>query len=98
MPIICSTAGTETKRGDDVSPTSQADLALLLLLLGLAALVGLSAYVGSSLRPTLPTLPDEDCPPPGLSRLLPVDLQADLECRRGLEALERWMRAHPVRP
>ena len=81
-----------------MTPTSQADLAMLLLLLGLAALVGLSAYVGSSLRPVLPTLPDEDCPPPGLSRLLPVGLQVDLECRRGLEALERWMRAHPVRP
>jgi hypothetical protein len=29
-----------------VAPTPQADLVLLLLLMGLAALVGLSAYVG----------------------------------------------------
>ena len=81
-----------------MTPTSQADLALLLLLLGLAALVSLSAYVGSALRPARPTLPDEDCPPPGLSRLLPVGRQVDAECRRGVEALERWMRADPVRP
>jgi len=81
-----------------VTPTSQADLALLLLLLGLAALVSLSAYVGSSLRPARPSLPDEDCPPPGLSRLLPVGRQVDSEYRRGLEALERWLRTHPVHP
>jgi hypothetical protein len=81
-----------------VAPTPQADLVLLLLLMGLAALVGLSAYVGSALRPLRPPLPDEDCPPPGLSRLLPVGRQVDSECRRGLDALERWMRAHPVRP
>jgi hypothetical protein len=82
----------------DVTATSQADLALLLLLLSLAVLVGASAYVGATLRPALPTLPDEDCPPPGLSRLLPVGRQVDFECRRGLDALERWMRTHPVRP
>jgi hypothetical protein len=81
-----------------MTPTSQADLAMLLLLLGLAALVGLSAYVGSSLRPVLPTLPDEDCPPPGLGRLLPVGREVEIECRRGLDALERWMRTHSVRP
>ena len=81
-----------------MTPTSQADLAVLLLLLGLAALVGLSAYVGSSLRPALPTLPDEDCPPPGLSRLLPVGRQVEVECRRGFDALERWMRTRSVRP
>jgi len=80
-----------------VTPTSQADLAVLLLLMGLAALVGLSAYVGSSLRPALPALPDDDCPPPGLTRLLPVGRQVDVECRRGLDALERWMRTHSMR-
>ena len=81
-----------------MTPTSQADLVLLLLLLGLAALAALSAYVGSSLKPIRPSLPAEDCPPPGLSRLLPVGRQVDSECRRGFEALERWLRAHPVRP
>ena len=81
-----------------MTPTSQADLALLLLLMGLVALAALSAYVGSSLRPVRPSLPDEDCPPPGLSRLLPVGRQVDFECRRGLDALERWMRTHSVRP
>ena len=81
-----------------MTPTSQADLALLLLLMGLAALVSLSAYVGSALRPVRPSLPDEDCPPPGLSRLLPVGRAVDSECRHGFEALERWLRAHPVRP
>ena len=80
-----------------MAPTPQADLVLLLLLMGLAALVGLSAYVGSALRPLRPPLPDEDCPPPGLSRLLPVGRQVDSECRRGLDSLERWLRAHPVR-
>ena len=92
--------GTSTQdgRGDDVAPTPQADLALLLLMLGLAALVGLSAYVGSALRPVRPCLPDEDCPPPGLSRLLPVGRQVDFECRRGIDALERWMRTHSVLP
>jgi len=81
-----------------VTPTPLADLALLLLLMGLAGLVGLSAYVGSALRPARPSLPDDDCPPPGLSRLLPVGGQVDSECRRGLDALELWMRAHPVAP
>lgn len=80
--------------------TAQVDVALLLVLLGLAALVSLGLHLGRTLAPRhgRPTLPAEDCPPPGLGRLLPVGRQVDAECRRGFEALERWMRTQRVRP
>lgn len=80
--------------------TAQMDVALLLVVLGLAALVALVVHLDRTLVPRSgrPTLPDEDCPPPGLGRLLPVGRQVDAECRRGVEALERWMRTERVRP
>jgi hypothetical protein len=65
---------------------------------GLAALVALAVHVGRALQPVRPSLPDDDCPPPGLSRLIPVGRQVDQECRAGLAALEMWLRTSRVRP
>jgi len=80
--------------------TAQTDVALLLVVLGLAALVALAVHLGRVLQPASarPLLPDEDCPPPGLSRLLPVGSHVDRECRRGLQALDLWLRDRRVRP
>ncbi len=80
--------------------TAQTDVALLLLALGLAALVALAVHLGRALQPSSgrPALPDEDCPPAGLSRLLPVGPHVDGECRRGLNALDLWLRQRRVRP
>ena len=78
--------------------TAQMDVALMLVVLGLAALVALAVHVARELSPARPTLPDDDCPPPGLSRLIPVGRQVDQECRTGLTALEMWLRTARVRP
>ena len=80
--------------------TAQTDVALLLLALGLAALVALAVLLGRALQPSSgrPPLPDQDCPPPGLSRLLPGGPHVDRECRRGLHALDLWLRDRRVRP
>jgi hypothetical protein len=74
------------------------DVALLLVVLGVAALVALAVHVSRLLQPARPSLPEEDCPPPGLSRLLPVGRQVDQECRTGLQALELWLAGRQVRP
>jgi hypothetical protein len=78
--------------------TAQVDVALMLFVLGIAALVALSVHVGRCLQPSRPALPDEDCPPPGLGRLVPVGRQVDQECRSGLVALELWLATRRVRP
>lgn len=81
--------------------TAQTDAALLLVVLGLAAVVALAVHLGRALQPSSqrrPALPDEDCPPPGLGRLLPVGQHVDRECRRGLHALDLWLRTRRVRP
>lgn len=78
--------------------TAQIDVVLMLFVLGLAALVALSVHVARLLQPSLPTLPDDDCPPPGLSRLVPVGSQVDQECRTGLDALELWLVSRRSRP
>lgn len=78
--------------------TTEVDVVLMLVVLGLAALVALAAHVGSALQPARPMLPDEDRPPPGLGRLVPVGRQVDQECRRGLTALEMWLRTTRLRP
>ena len=71
-------------------------LVLLSVLLTVAAvvllLVGIRRLVDA--RWPLPSLPDEDRPPAGLGRLVPVGAQVDDECRRGLVALESWLLAH----
>ena len=74
--------------------TAQADVALMLVALGLFALVVLSAQLARAVQPGRPSLPQDDCPPPGLSRLVPVGRQLDTECRRGLAALELWLAGH----
>ncbi len=71
--------------------TTEVDVVLMLVVLGLAALVALAAHLGRALQPVRPALPDEDCPPPGLGRLVPVGRQVDQECRRGVLALETWL-------
>ena len=78
--------------------TTEIDVVLMLVVLGLAALVALAAHVDRLLRPSRPALPAQDCPPPGLGRLVPVGRQVDHECRAGLTALEMWLRAAQVRP
>jgi hypothetical protein len=78
--------------------TTEIDVAMMLIVLGLAALVALAVHVARMLQPARPSLPDEDCPPPGLGRLVPVGRQVDQECRKGLAALELWLATHRVRP
>ena len=78
--------------------TTEIDVVLMLVVLGLAALVALSVQVARSLQPVRPSLPDEDCPPPGLGRLVPVGRQVDQECRTGVAALERWLASSRIRP
>lgn len=81
-----------------VETTAHTDLVLLLVVLGLAGLVVLAVRLAHDLAPARPTLPDEDCPPPGLGRLVPVGGQVDQECRHGLAALESWLVTRRVRP
>ena len=71
--------------------TTEIDVVLMLVVLGLAALVVLSASVARALQPVRPSLPAEDCPPPGLGRLVPVGLQVEQECGKGLAQLELWL-------
>lgn len=78
--------------------TAQVDVVLMLVVLGLAALAALSVHLGRELQPVRPSLPDDDCPPPGLGRLVPVGGQVDQECRTGLAALELWLATHRRRP
>lgn len=78
--------------------TAQVDVALMLVVLGLAALVALSFHLSRSLQPVRPSLPQDDRPPAGLSRLVPVGRQVDQECRTGLQALELWLATRRARP
>lgn len=78
--------------------TAAVDVAMMLVVLGIAALIGLAVHVARELQPQRPQLPDDDCPPPGLSRLVPVGRQVDVECRNGLDALELWLATRRVRP
>jgi hypothetical protein len=75
--------------------TVVADVMLLTLAIGLIGLVAVAAQVGTALRTLLlaprPQLPDDDRPPAGLGRLVPVGHQVDLESRRGVTALEMWL-------
>jgi hypothetical protein len=81
-----------------MATTMVTDVVLMLLVLGVAALVALSVHVARALTPRRPMLPADDCPPPGLSRLVPVGRQVDRECRTGLDALELWLVTRRVRP
>lgn len=78
--------------------TAEVDVVLMLFVLGLAALIALSVHLARVLQPVRPTLPDEDCPPPGLGRLVPVGRQVDQECRNGLASLELWLATRRMRP
>ncbi len=75
--------------------TMAADVLLLAVAVGLLGLGALSAHVGAAMRALLlvprPQLPDDDRPPAGLGRLVPVGQQVDLESRRGVVALEMWL-------
>jgi hypothetical protein len=82
-----------------VSPTTVTDdVALLAVVLGLAALALLVVHVAResvrALSPRLPQLPDDDCAPAGLGRLVPAGVQVEQESRRGVLALELWLVAH----
>lgn len=74
------------------------DVLLLAVVLALAAVVLLGAWLESALRPPLPVLPAVDAAPDGLGRLLPVGRQVDLEARSGLVALDSWLRCVRARP
>lgn len=78
--------------------TAQTDLVLMLLVLGLVGLVALAVAVAQDFARVRPALPDEDCPPPGLGRLVPTGGQVEQECRSGLAALESWLLTHRLRP
>lgn len=78
--------------------TAVMDVVLMLIAFGLVALFALAVHLGRQLTPARPALPAEDCPPPGLSRLIPVGRQVDQECRTGLDALELWLATRRVRP
>jgi hypothetical protein len=78
--------------------TAEVDAVLMLVVLGITALIALSAHVGRVLQPARRPLPEDDCPPPGLSRLVPVGPQVDQECRAGLAALELWLATRRRRP
>ena len=81
-----------------MATTVMTDVVSLLVALGLAGLCALVVHVARELTPRRPALPAEDCPPPGLSRLVPVGRQVDQECRSGLDALELWLATRRVRP
>jgi hypothetical protein len=72
-----------------------ADVVVLAVVLGLLGLVALAAHVSASARTLLlsprPELPDEDRPPVGLGRLVPVGAQVAQESSRGVVALELWL-------
>lgn len=73
------------------------DLLLLLVVLGGVAAAWLLAHLARAawrLRcPALPSLPDDDCAPEGLGRLVPEGPQVLHEARRGAVALELWLTA-----
>ena len=71
--------------------TVQTDMVALLVVVGLAALLALGVLLRRELAPRRPALPDDDCPPPGLGRLVPVGVQVDQESRRGVVDLEMWL-------
>ena len=45
-------------------------------------------------RASRPVLPEDDRPPAGLGRLVPVGAQVEEEYRRGVVALEHWLLSH----
>lgn len=57
-----------------------------------AALIGLQRVLTA--RQARPWLPEDDRPPAGLGRLIPVGAQIEEECRRGVAALEHWLLSH----
>jgi hypothetical protein len=74
------------------------DVLLTAVVVGLLAMGYLIVHVTRAaervLQPTLPVLPEEDHPPAGLGRLVPVGAQVEQECRRGVVTLELWLAAH----
>ncbi len=76
-----------------MSPSTGADALLLCGAIGLCALLVLAVSLARDLRPRRPSLPDDDCPPAGLGRLVPIGGQVDAEALRGLYALDLWLRA-----
>lgn len=73
------------------------DALLLVVAISLAVLVVLSLRLARELAPARPCLPEQDQPPAGLGRLVPVGRQVDQEARHGLHALDLWLRAARAR-
>jgi hypothetical protein len=71
-------------------------LLMVMIVIAAVALATLLLAVRRSqeLRQSRPHLPEEDRPPAGLGRLVPIGAQVDDEYRRGVAALERWMSLH----
>lgn len=74
------------------------DALLLVVAICLAGVLVLGLWLARELAPRRPALPDDDRPPAGLGRLVPVGRQVDLEVRNGLHALDLWLRSARVRP
>jgi hypothetical protein len=74
------------------------DVALLAVVAGVIAVallvVHLTVEAVRAAQPPRPSLPEEDCPPAGLGRLVPFGGQIDVECHRGVVALELWLASH----
>ena len=71
------------------------DALLLLVVLALALAGALALWLARELAPVRPSLPAADRPPASASRLVPVGRQLELEARRGVLALETWLRTRP---
>ena len=88
---------TAEQAGGPVGTTVTADVAVLVVVVGLLALITLAAHLGAQARVLLerhrPELPLDDRPPAGLSRLVPVGAQVAQESHRGVVALELWLAA-----
>jgi len=77
---------------------TSADAVLLCVVVAMCALLVLVTSLAHDLRPHRPSLPAADLPPAGLGRLVPTGGQVDVEARRGLSALDLWLRAPRTRP
>jgi hypothetical protein len=88
-----------TEEGERVliGPGVQADVVRMVLILVAGFVLGavlIALQRALTARQARPWLPDDDRPPAGLGRLIPVGTQIEEECRRGVAALEHWLLSH----
>ena len=75
--------------------STELDALLLLTVLAVAFVGAMAVWLAHELVPARPPLPAADRPPASASRLVPVGRQLELEARRGVLALETWLRSRP---